>query len=228
MTRAPLAAQRPRGARGRRLRRRPGESSRRGKARLVFRAAVALAGLALGAGCLGGDAARERPDGTAEQPGVAPELRFEGSAPSLDALGRHVIAALTRGDTAGLREVRLTEAEHNVVVWPELPASRPAINFPVDFAWANIENRNRRGLDRTLPLYRGSGARFEGVRCRGATETFTTFAVHTDCWVAFSLAGREGAYEAQIFKDVLARGGGYKIFRYYDEEPRRPDGGNGS
>lgn len=194
----------------------------------MFRAAVALAGLALSAGCLGGDAAGERPDGTAEQPGVAPELRFEGSAPSLDALGRHVIAALTRGDTAGLREVRLTEAEHNVVVWPELPASRPAINFPVDFAWANIENRNRRGLDRTLPLYRGSGARFEGVRCRGATETFTTFAVHTDCWVAFSLAGREGAYEARIFKDVLARGGGYKIFRYYDEEPRRPDGGNGS
>jgi hypothetical protein len=38
--------------------------------------------------------------------------------------------------------------------------------------------------------------------------------------VVFEHRDERHVYEAQIFKDVLARGGGYKIFRYYDEEPR--------
>jgi hypothetical protein len=36
----------------------------------------------------------------------------------------------------------------------------------------------------------------------------------------FSFDEDERVLEAQLFKDVLVRGGGHKIFRYYDEEPR--------
>lgn len=152
-------------------------------------------------------------------------LGLQDAQPSLEALGRHVLEALARGDTAALRRVRLTEREHNEVVWPELPASGPEINFPVDYAWANIENRSRRGLSRLLPIFTERSVRFDGVECRGPTESLETFRVHTDCRVVFTANGAPEPWEAQLFKDALERGGGYKIFRYYDVEPR-PYGGS--
>jgi hypothetical protein len=150
-------------------------------------------------------------------------LRFPGSTETLDGLGFRVLEGLVSGDTLALGELRLTAQEHNETVWPELPASRPELNFPVDFAWTNIEIRDRSSLSRLLPVFDGLGVRLRTVQCRGAAEAFRTFRVLTDCWTIFDVEGREGPFEAQLFKDVIVRGGGYKIFRYYDAAPRRHD-----
>jgi len=154
-------------------------------------------------------------------------LRFQGSASAPAALGRTVLDALVRGDRDTLLGLRLTEREHNDVVWPELPASAPELNFPLAYAWQNIERRNRRSLERILPLYSGRDLAYLRVECRGETERFETFEVLTDCWVVFAQGSDPGLLEAQIFKDVLVRGGGYKIFRYYDEGPRGYTGSEG-
>lgn len=151
------------------------------------------------------------------------ELRFPGATDTLDGLGRTALEAIIRADTSTLAGLRLTEHEHNEVVWPELPASRPEVGFPIDFAWTNIELRDRRSLSRLLPVFGGLEARFHTVQCRGGTQTFETFHVLTDCWTIFDVEGRDGPFEAQLFKDVIVRGGGHKIFRYYDEMPRRHD-----
>jgi hypothetical protein len=99
------------------------------------------------------------------------------------------------------------------------------VNFPVDFAWQNMESRNLRALRRALPVYADRELDFRRVECRGETRRFETFEVLTNCWVSFDQEGEP--YEAQLFKDVLSRGGGLKIFRYYDEELRRYRGGGG-
>lgn len=151
-------------------------------------------------------------------------LRLEGSAATLDILGEAVVESVVRGDTAALAGFRLTEEQHNRVVWPELPVSAPEVGFPVDFAWQNIETRNRSALLRTLPAYRDRDLDFRRVECRGEAERFETFEVLTDCWLVFADEGRSGTWEVQAFKDILLRGGGYKIFRYYDGEPRRHGG----
>lgn len=160
--------------------------------------------------------------------GVDESLRFVGSAPTLDELGSRVLAALAKSDMAALERIRLTEQEHNRIVWPELPASAPEVNFPVDYAWANIENRNRRGLDRIAPLFANRTLTLRNVECRGRTETFATFRVATDCFVVFGADGSPELWEVQLFKDVVERGGGHKIFRYYDEEPRPWRGAGGT
>ena len=146
---------------------------------------------------------------------------FDGSMPTLERLAEHVVAALVSEDRPALEQVRLTEHEHNEVVWAELPASAPEVNFPLDYAWTNIQNRNARSLGRILPMYGGREIELELVDCRGERARFESFEVLTDCWLVFRLAGQRDLYEAQVFKDVLVRGGGYKIFRYYEEEPRR-------
>lgn len=148
-------------------------------------------------------------------------LRFDGSAPSLDALGREVLTSLSRANTTRLEGYRLSEHEHNDVVWPELPASAPEVNFPMDYAWSNIENRNRKGLVRIIPRFADRALAFREVQCRGETERFVSFAVRTDCWVVFVTGDTLEEWEVQVFKDVLERGDGFKVFRYYDAEPRR-------
>ena len=149
--------------------------------------------------------------------------RFDGSTETLEGLGRTVMDALISADTVTLASVRLTEEEHNGVVWPELPASRPEVNFPLDFAWSNIELRDRRSMARLLPVFHELEARFRAVQCRGEAQDFESFRVLTDCWILFDVEGREGPFEAQLFKDVVVRGGGHKIFRFYDQPPRRYD-----
>ena len=152
--------------------------------------------------------------------GKAAPSAFPGSATSLEALSEGVLRGLARGDVSALEGFRLAEGEHNQVVWPELPASAPEVNFPVDLAWTNIQSRNRSAIARLLPLFEGREPSLRGVGCRGITERFETFSVLTDCWVTFDMDDSPGLLEAQLFKDVLSRGGGHKVFRYYDEEPR--------
>ena len=143
---------------------------------------------------------------------------FPGSAASLDELGRGVIAAFRAGDGAALAAFRLTEAEHNDAVWPELPASKGDNPFPLDLAWRNIRLRNRRAIPRAREALRGAEPlEFDGVECEGETRRFETFVVHTDCFARYHSGGR--LYEHRLFKDVLERNGGFKIFRYYDEDP---------
>ena len=147
------------------------------------------------------------------------ERPFHGSAGSLDELGREVLSAFEQGDREALESFRLTETEHNTVVWPELPAARGPSPFPVDLAWQNIQLRNARALPRVAQTLRATQPlEFENVVCVGETEPFETFVVHTDCLTRFVARGRP--YSVQLFKDVLERNGGLKIFRYYDEEPK--------
>ena len=148
---------------------------------------------------------------------------FPGSAESLDELGQAVLSAFAAGDRAALERYRLTEAEHNGVVWPEQPASQGDNPFPLDLAWRNIQLRNQRAVRRAaaaLAAVRREGdIAYERVDCEGGLRAFQTFSVHTGCYVRFSVAGRR--YKMQLFKDVLVRHGGYKIFRYYDEDPEQ-------
>lgn len=150
--------------------------------------------------------------------GCGGQQPFPGSAGSLDELGREVLGAFERGDREAIESFRLTETEHNTVIWPELPAAQGPSPFPIDLAWQNIQLRNGRSIPRAADVVEWARPlEFESVECVGELETFETFSVHTDCYTHFRTRGRE--YRLQLFRDVLVRHGGYKVFRYYDEDP---------
>lgn len=143
--------------------------------------------------------------------------RITGGAPSLDALGQEAWTALVAGDTAGLRRLRLTEREHNELVWPELPASASEAGFPVDFAWQNIRTRNAAAVADLLAVFGGSGARLLDTRCAGSAESYATFRILRECGLVLEWEdGTERRLEA--FRHVLEMDGRYKIFRYYSDE----------
>lgn len=156
----------------------------------------------------------------AADPDSEPEP-FPGSVATLEELGRRALTGVVAGDTTGLERIRLDAREHNEVIYPEFPA---AASFPVEMAWENIELRNRRDLSRQLAWFAGEPVEYRGTFCRGETQEYETFLARTDCWVAFDHP-EHGALRVQLFKDVIVRGGGHKLVRYYDEAPERLESG---
>lgn len=164
-------------------------------------AALVVVGVTLVAGCA------DRAAGDEAQ-------RLTGSADSPVELARRVLDGLSAGDTAQLSSVRLSEREHNELVWPKLPASAPEADFPVDLAWQNIQLRNSDAQSSLTAQYAGHALSLEYVECRGDPRRFDGFLVLTDCYVGFR-DGPDSVVERQLFKDVLNMDGEHKIFRYY-------------
>lgn len=155
-----------------------------------------------------------------ETSGIAP---FPGSGSSLTDVGERVVRGLIGGDRISLGDLRLSREEYMEVVWPELPASNPDLNVPIEYVWADIETRDRSALIRLAPQFEGLPTELEDVACRGDVQEFETFRVHTDCWV--TLRTPSGEQRIQLFKDVVERGAGYKLFRYYDNVLRAVEAG---
>lgn len=141
-------------------------------------------------------------------------LGLSGGALDLKALGRLVVEAVGRTDTAALEALRLTEHEHNDLVFPRLPAGQPPQNFPVDIAWTNIRTRNSVAVLRLFERFGNRRLEFDGVECLGELERFEGFEVATDCWTEFSDPDGN-RHRVQLFRHALSADGRYKIFRYY-------------
>ena len=150
--------------------------------------------------------------GNGESDGITP---FPGSGSSLTDVGQRVLEGLAAGGHASLAALRLSRKEYVEVVWPELPASNPDLHVPIEYVWADIETRDRSALIRLAPQFEGLSAELEEVACADEVQEFKTFRVHTDCWVF--LRTPSGKHRIQLFKDVVERGAGYKLFRYYDD-----------
>ena len=137
----------------------------------------------------------------------------DAAVASLAGLADSAWAALVRGDTSAMERLRLSERAHNTLIWPELPAARAEIAYPVDLAWQNIELRNAAARVRLLRRFADGAPRLRGVHCAGETKHFETFLVLTDCYLALDDAGDVRSF--QLFKDVVVRNGEHRIFRYY-------------
>lgn len=147
---------------------------------------------------------------------LAVEPRLSGAAPTVDSLGAAVWAGLVTGDTAALRQLRLSEAEHNEIVWPEQPAAKqPSAQENLDFWWRNIEVRNRAALDNLFTRFRGSAMEFLAVDCPGEARSYDSFRALTGCVLV--LAGQDGPARVAAFRYVIEMDGVYKLVRYYDE-----------
>lgn len=164
-----------------------------------------------------GIACADLPAAPPESTGSVGPVILDGAVASLQQLAFETLEGLSSNDRGRLERLRLTEYQHNQLVWPQLPASRPEANYPVEFAWKNIQLRNRRALNRLLWDFGGHELALLGVECRDEPERFAGFRVLKDCWVSFTL-DREAAEPQQLFRYVLDWDGQYKVFRFYDPD----------
>jgi hypothetical protein len=151
--------------------------------------------------------------GCGEQHADANTPSLENTFESPEEVSRAVLAALEAGDYETLRSYALSEDEFRLVVWPELPASRPERNVPRHYVWTDLNQKSTNRL-RGLVVNRG-GQRYElrQVGFKGETTRYETFNVHRDSiMVIQSEQGRVAT--VQFFGSMIERDGRYKLFSY--------------
>lgn len=143
--------------------------------------------------------------------------RLTHGTPTLHALGSAVWSAIAGRDTAALERLRLTEYEHNELVWPEQPAARePSAAASLDLWWENIQRRNRAAQADLLAAHGGSGLTLRAVECVGEPQYHETFTALTDCRLV--LEGPTGPFRVEAFRYVIRMDGVHKVVRYYGDE----------
>jgi hypothetical protein len=143
--------------------------------------------------------------------------RLQNGARSIDQLVSEYMEAVVAGDTAAMHALRLSEYEHNEILWPELPASRPEFNMPIAFAWENLNLHSRRDANRVLADFSDRHIEIERVDCRKGVTEYPTLKVHGDCWI-IGRDGRTGIREEfKLFGSIVESEGRYKIIGIVSE-----------
>jgi hypothetical protein len=143
----------------------------------------------------------------AERPQLSHTFRSE------HALAERVLGALAARDIAVLEALPLSEQEFEQVVWPDLPASRPEMNLPADYAWRTLAQNSRGYLARLLATHGGRRYRLVRIDFDGETTHYDAFVVHRKSRLVIQdEAGHERTL--RLFGSVLERAGEFKLFSY--------------
>ncbi len=141
--------------------------------------------LAILAGCdsrTANEQTKKTADETAAVPGnTLPDSvlarRFSPEFASVDALADAFLLAVRKRDREALAAMLINEREFNDWLWPEFPASDPAMNVPEDFAWQNLAIKSDKGLKRILREIGGRSYLLVSVLFTDADEHFKYFTV---------------------------------------------------
>jgi hypothetical protein len=146
-----------------------------------------------------------------------PEVpRFEGGAPSRDALLREVAAAIAARDTTRLQALAISRAEYAWLYYPTATQGLPPYDLAPALYWFTIDTRNHRALGQLLE---GSapGPRFVSADCGTTATTEGANRVWGPC--TFSLAPATGwAVKVRYLSLVVEREGTWKVLQYSEGE----------
>jgi hypothetical protein len=94
------------------------------------------------------------------------------------ALAEAVLAAIARRDRARLEALAVTAGEFRTRVWPELPASRPERNLPLEYVWGDLQQKSQAGLSALLAQHGGRRYTLVRLAFTGGSTRYDTFVVH--------------------------------------------------
>lgn len=144
--------------------------------------------------------------------GGVPQLA--GTQPSVEALATAVLDAVAGRDEAALGRLSLDEGEFRAVVWPELPASRPERNLPVEYVWGDLDQKSRAKLAEMLANHGGRRYTLVSVEFTGGDTRYESFVVHRNSRLRVRDAGGE-ELSLRLFGSVLQTSDGrFKVFSY--------------
>jgi hypothetical protein len=141
---------------------------------------------------------------------------LNGAVESPEGIAQTLLDALARRDEAALRSLALSEHEFRTVVWPSLPASRPEMNVPFEYAWGTLAQNSQGYLASLLQSHGGRRYALVALEFAGETTRYDGFTVHRDSrLVVRDDAGRE--QRLALFGALLEQDGRYKVFSYVSD-----------
>lgn len=142
-------------------------------------------------------------------------LPLSGGRPTLDALGRAVLAAVSDESAEEMLALCVSRKEFEVILWPEFPESRPATGLlPID-AWRALGNRLTSGCRGAVSDHGGQAWTFVRVEATAGVRAYRNFRLHRGLvLVARNAAGEEWRFD--FLRTAVERKGVFKIYSLRD------------
>jgi len=144
---------------------------------------------------------------------AAPAEPYVGLSATREQAAQAVVDAIEARDLAGLERLAVSSAEFRQNIWDALPASRPEVGMPVDYAWAETNLKSRGSLAETLGEFAGRPLVVEAVRFAGRSTRYESFVVHGDTRLVVRDATNT-TREVRLFGSMLETPEGWKVFSY--------------
>lgn len=128
-------------------------------------------------------------------------------------LARGVLDAIARRDRSALEALAVSDREFRELVWPELPASRPERNLPLDYVWGDLQQKSVGHLRQTLAQHGGRRYALANLEFLGETTSYRTIEVFRKAQLRVR-DDRGDEHVVRLFGSILRRGSGFKVFSY--------------
>lgn len=142
-----------------------------------------------------------------------PPESYTGLSATKEAAAQAVVDALAARDVERLTALAVTEVEFRRHIYPELPASAPEVNMPVDYLWADTNMKSRGQLARTLEEHGRRAMTVESVRFGGRPTEYDGFTIHPDTYVTVRDAAG-ATRELRLFGSMIETATGWKVYSY--------------
>ncbi len=140
-----------------------------------------------------------------------PRERFQDTFSSPEALTETFLRGLENRDRALLERLALSPEEFRLEFFPEMPVYG---NIPPDFAWGQIEGRNRHGLATVLAWQGGRHWELEEIAFAGGETAYQTFTVHREPMLRLRDRVTGERKEMALFGSLLEHQGRYKLVSF--------------
>jgi hypothetical protein len=144
---------------------------------------------------------------------AAPARSLVHASRSVDELMTKLLAALAARDLDALERLRVTEAEHTNLLWPEFPAKDH--NVQPALAWDMLNSRSHIGAGRAIGDWGGQELELLGVEFTRDTERYPTFVLHRGTLV-HARASTGETLDLPFCGSVLELDGQWKLLSFKD------------
>lgn len=141
---------------------------------------------------------------------------LSGGADSPDALGRALLAAVQRHDTAAVRALAVSRAEFAWLYYPHSRFTAPPYELGPDLVWLQLVAASDKGAGRLLQRYGGRALRFERLDCPDTAAVEGPNRIATGCTVRFAVAD-SAARDLRLFATTLTRDGRVKVLSFAND-----------
>jgi hypothetical protein len=136
------------------------------------------------------------------------------TAPSIEDLGKQVLAAVEKNNFNALDAMRLNDQEYRAYIWPALPISKiQQWQKQYQYVWSDVDTKSKYGLQFMLRKLGGQKLDFVRMRFTENAETYDNCTIHKDARVIVKdSSGTEK--ELKLFGSVVECSGQFKIMSY--------------
>ena len=141
---------------------------------------------------------------------------FDIAYESLEDLVENVLGAAANSSGGELRQLMVTKEEFIEILWPEMPASRPALQIPGEDGWFFLIHEAEGAMAKVVREYGGQRYKALRVSFDEGVHHYTNFNIYSEMKIYATPVEGGPITVLDFCRSVVERNGRFKVYTYKD------------